>query len=558
MADYVVVGAGAAGCVLAGRLTEDPSASVVLLEAGGSNAKLFVKLPAGFSKLFKTECDWAYFTEEEPNLLGRKLYWPRGKMIGGSSSMNAMLYVRGTPSDYDGWARRGCEGWTWRDVLPFFKKGQNNARGASDYRGVQGALHVSDLVCVNPVSDAFLAACAERGFPTNEDFNGATQEGFGRYQVNQHGGRRWSAADAYLAPARRRPNLTITTRAHATRILFEGTRAVGVEYVQDGRKKTVRAEKEVLLAGGAINSPQLLMLSGVGPADHLRAHGVSVVSDLPGVGQNLQDHLIAAMAYACAQPITLDSAETIVNLLKFIALGRGPLTSNVAEVGGFLKTRPELADPDVQVLFAPAYFVDHGFVKPKGHGFSLGPVLLRPKSRGEITLRSADPLAPPRIAPRYFSEPEDVRTMVAATKTMRDVVEASALRAYRGAAHSLADAVKDEAAIEQYLRGAVETLYHPVGTCAMGTDASAVVDPTLRVRGVDRLRVIDASIMPTIPGGNTHAPTLMIAERAIALMQGAIPLLDREHAAPAPPAQSAGAEASAALRHATKHDGTIA
>jgi len=371
---------------------------------------------------------------------------------------------------------------------------------------------------VNPVSEAFLEACRERGLPVNDDFNGRTQEGFGRYQVNQHRGRRWSAADAYLTPALRRPNLTIETHAHATHIVFEGRRAVGVEYVQRGKTKHVRAEREVLLAGGSINSPQLLMLSGVGPADALAKHGIRVIADLPGVGQNLQDHLIAAMSYACRKPITLDTAETIPNLLRFLALGRGPLTSNVAEVGGFLKTRAELADPDVQVLFAPAYFVDHGFVKPGGCGFSAGPVLLRPESRGAISLRSADPLAAPRIEARYFTSARDVDTMVAGVKALRDVLQAPALRDFRGAERAPGDDVKDDAAIARYLRGAVETLYHPVGTCKMGTDDAAVVDPALRVRSLEGLRVIDASVMPTIPGGNTHAPTLMIAERAIAFL----------------------------------------
>jgi choline dehydrogenase len=519
MSDYVVVGAGSAGCVIAGRLSEDERASVTLLEAGGSDRALFVALPAAFNKLFKTARDWAYFTEPEPALGGRRLFWPRGKMLGGSSSMNAMIYIRGTPSDYDGWEKLGCAGWGYADVLPFFRKTEKNARGASSLHGGDGPLHVSDLVVVNEVSRAFLDACAEHGLPKNPDFNGERQEGFGVYQVNQRKGRRFSAADAYLAPARVRKNLRVETGALATKLCFEGTRCTGVEYQKDGKTHRVSASREVVVAGGTINSPQLLLASGVGPADELRKIGVSVVADSAGVGKNLQDHLIAITCWACTKPVTLDTAEGIPNLVRFLLGGVGPLTSNVAEVGGFFKTHSGLADPDVQVLFAPAWFIDHGFVKPGGSGFSMGPTLLRPDSRGEVSLASADPRTPPRIVARYLSSERDRRALVDGVKLLREIAHTKALSAYRGKERAPGEEVKTDEDIAKYLEQGTQTLYHPVGTCKMGTGSDAVVDPSLRVRGVERLRVADASIMPTIPGGNTQAPVLMIAEKAAAMIR---------------------------------------
>jgi choline dehydrogenase len=521
MSDYVVVGAGAAGSVLAGRLSEDERASVTLLEAGKSDRTLFVMLPAGFNKLFKTSRDWAYFTEPEPGLDGRRLFWPRGKMIGGSSSMNAMIYIRGTPSDYDGWEKLGCTGWAFRDVLPFFRKTENNARGASALHGGDGPFHVNDLVLLNEVSRAFLEACREHGLSRNADFNGERQEGFGPYQVNQRKGRRFSAADAFLAPARARKNLRVETGALATKLLFEGTRCKGVEYTKDGKTHRAMATREVIVAGGAINSPQLLLASGVGPAAELEKLGVPVVVDSPGVGKNLQDHLVAVMCWACTKRVTLDTAEGIPNLLRFFMRGAGPLTSNVAEAGAFVKTQDNLADPDIQVLFAPAWFVDHGQVKPEGCGFSMGPTLLRPDARGEITLTSADVRTPPRIVARYLSSERDRRTLVLGVKLLREIAHTKALSAYRGKERTPGDEVKSDDDIERYLKRGVETLYHPVGTCKMGTDEGAVVDPSLRVRGALHLRVADASIMPNIPGGNTQAPTLMIAEKAAEMIRDA-------------------------------------
>jgi choline dehydrogenase len=518
MSDYVIIGAGAAGCVLAGRLTENPSTSVTLLEAGGGDRKLFVSLPAGFSKLFKTDVDWAYSTEPEPGCEDRRMFWPRGKMLGGSSSMNAMIYIRGVPSDYDRWADLGCDGWGWDDVLPFFRRSEKNQRGSSEHHGGDGPFHVSDLRVVNEISEAFVEACVDRGHARNDDFNGPRQEGFGRYQVNQRGGRRFSAADAFLKPARKRKNLRLETEAHVTRLLFEGTRCIGVEYVQGGRIERALAAREVILAAGAINSPQILMLSGIGPERDLRALDVRVVADLPGVGKNLQDHAIAILTYGCTKPVTLDVAETVPNLARFLLQGGGPLTSNVAEVGGFFRTSRDLEEPDIQVLFAPAWFVDHGFTKPEGCGFSLGATLLRPESRGEVTLRSTDPRTAPKIVAGYLGAEKDRRALVDGVKELRAIVAGGRFDAYRGKERTPGDAVQSDDDVAKYLRRGIETLYHPVGTCKMGTDAMAVVDPSLRVRGVTGLRVIDASVMPTIPGGNTQAPTLMIAERAVPLL----------------------------------------
>jgi choline dehydrogenase len=515
MIDYVVVGAGAAGCVLASRLTEDPAVRVVLLEAGGSDAKMEVRMPAAFSKLFKTEFDWAYYTEPEPELDGRTLYWPRGKVIGGSTSINAMIYIRGARTDYDAWAAAGNDGWRFSDVLPFFKKAERHEGGSTAYHGGQGPMRIASLRCVNPISDAFVTACVQKGYLRRSDFNAEGQEGFGPYQVHQASGRRFSAADAYLEPARKRPNLRIEKGAHVTRVLFSGTRAVGVEYVQNAQTHQLRIEREVILSGGAINSPQLLLLSGVGPAGHLTEMGLPVVVDLPGVGQNLQDHVIVAMSWACRKAITLDSAESVRNLARYFLFGRGPLTSNVAEVGGYLRSGGGGGEPDLQVFFAPGWFVDHGFTKVEGAGFSVGPVLLRPKSRGEIRLKSKDPLAHPAICPRYYSAPEDVRPMIEGMKRLREIVTAPALDAYRGVETLPGRDIQGDDALRSYLRQKSETLYHPVGTCKMGSDAMAVVDARLRVRGVERLRVIDASIMPTLVGGNTQAPTVMIAERAV-------------------------------------------
>jgi choline dehydrogenase len=519
--DYVVVGAGSAGCVLAARLSEDPTSSVALLEAGGSDRSLAVRAPAAFNKLFRSERDWAYETEPEVELGGRRLFWPRGKCLGGSSSMNAMIYIRGHPADYDAWAAAGCPGWSWSEVLPSFRRSEHQQRGGSDSHGEGGPLWVSDLRDPCPQSLAFVEAAREIGIPANEDFNGPRQEGAGLYQVTQRAGRRHSTASAFLGPARGRGNLEVITRAQAQRVLFDGDRARGVAYLRKGEVREVLARQEVLLAAGAVSSPQLLALSGIGPADALRALGLAVIADRPEVGKNLQDHLAVPISWHCLQGGTLDSAETIGNLLRWLFRGRGPFTSNVGEGGAFIRTRPELDRPDIQLIMAPAFFVDHGMTRPGGAGVSIGPVLLRPTSRGEIALASADPRAAPRISARYLSAAEDRAPLREGLRVARRIAAAKAFAGVCGRIWDEGLTSDEDAVLDAHIRVRAQTLYHPVGTCRMGSDEGAVVDPELRVKGVGGLRVVDASIMPTIVGGNTNAPVIMIAERAAELVRGA-------------------------------------
>src|SRR5258708_25094266 len=394
---YVTAGAGSAGCVLAHRLTEDPARSVLLLESGGAETDREVHVPAEFSKLFKSAYDWSYYTEEQEQLKQRKVYMPRGKVLGGSSSINAMIYMRGNRYDYDHWCALGNQGWGYADVLPYFKQAEHQERGASAYHGVGGPLNVADLRCVNPLTRAFVAAGVELGWPHNTDFNGAEQEGVGVYQLTQKQGQRHSTAEAFLKPARWRRNLAVLPRAHVTRLLFEQQRCVGVTYLRDGQPQQANVRKEVLLCGGVINSPQLLMLSGVGPATHLRRLCLPITQDLAGVEQNLQDHLAAGMIYACTQPVSLASAETLANMLSYLLFKRGPLTTNITEAGAFLKTRPELPAPDIQVIFLPVDAIDHGLGRLEGHSFSIGLTQLRPQSRGVIAPRPPDPPETPGI-----------------------------------------------------------------------------------------------------------------------------------------------------------------
>lgn len=515
--DVILVGAGSAGCVLARRLSEEPSCRVLLLEAGGPDRQREIHVPVAFSKLFRTTCDWAYETEPEPNLAGRRLFWPRGKVLGGCSSINAMIWIRGHRSDYDGWERDGAEGWSYRDVLPYFLRAEDNGRGPGPDRGVGGPMPVNDLCRADPLSRRFLEACAGEGIAANDDFNGPRQEGAGFFQVTQRGGTRASAAVAYLRPALGRSNLTVRTNAHAQRVVLESGRAVGVEYLQQGRSAVAHAG-EVILCGGAVNSPQLLLLSGLGPADHLGEMGVPVVADLPGVGENLQDHLAVGVVCACSGR-TLDGVG-LLDAAQYLLGLRGRLTSNVGEAGAFVRTSAGLAAPDVQLIFAPAYFVKHGSEQPPGGGYSLAAIVLRPKSRGRLLLRSRDPQQPPRIAANYLAEPEDLAAQMAGLELARRLTRAKAFASVRLREYLPGDAVGDGPALERYLRENAETLYHPVGTCRMGRDAKAVVDPALCVHGVRGLRVVDASVMPTIPGGNTNAPTIMIAEKAADLVLG--------------------------------------
>lgn len=514
MFDYIIVGAGTAGCVLASRLSEDRKTRVLLLEAGGPDRKKEIRIPLAFSKLFRSEIDWNYSTEPEPHLANRRLYWPRGKVLGGSSSMNAMIYIRGNPADYDHWRELGNANWGFTDVLPYFKRAENQHRGASEFHGAGGPLDVSDLREKHPLSRAFVAAAEETGFSRNDDFNGASQEGVGFYQVTQRRGRRWSAADAYLRPALHRRSLKIEPRAQVSEILFDKNRAIGVRYFQGGALNEARAAREVILAGGTINSPQLLMLSGIGPADSLRKLGIEVIADLPGVGTNLQDHLVMVVEYECTKPITLETAESLPNYLRFLLFGSGPLTSNVAEAGIFTKTRKDSRAPDLQILFGPCYYQKHGFDPPSDHRYSIGPTLIAPRSRGTILLRSKNPLDAPMIRANYLAGDADMRVLVEGVKISRRIGGARAFAPYRGAETHPGIGVKSDEEIAGSIRATAETLYHPVGTCKMGTDAMAVVDPRLRVRGVEGLRVADASVMPEIIAGNTNAPVVMIAEKA--------------------------------------------
>ena len=522
MYDFVIVGAGSAGCVLAARLSEDPACRVLLLEAGPPDKKLEIRIPAAFNKLFKTRFDWAYDTEPQAHLGGRVMFWPRGKTLGGSSSLNAQMYVRGNRLDYDHWAELGNSGWDYDAVLPYFRRSENSERGSAPERGVGGPLNIADPRDPNPTTLAFLRAAQEAGIPENHDVNGPQQDGIGTTQLTQRRGRRWSAADAYLKPARKRRNLTVVTGAHATGIVLERNRAVGVEYVVDGQARRDDATREVIVSGGAINSPQLLMLSGIGPADQLREHGISVAHDLAGVGKNLQDHLAVVSIVHSREAVTLAAAESLPNLVRFLVAGRGMLTSNVAEACGFVRTRPDLLAPDLEIVFAPVPFIDHGLAPPPGHGLTIGAVALQPRSVGEVTLRAADPFVAPNIQPNYLSDDtgEDLRVLVEGLRIARRIFDAPALARYVGEPMLPPSRDTTDAGLADHVRQHAETLYHPVGTCKMGTDDLAVVDPDLRVHGLEHLRVIDASVMPTIPRGHTHASTVMIAEKAVDILRG--------------------------------------
>jgi choline dehydrogenase len=535
MYDYIVVGAGSAGCVLASRLSEEPGVRVLLLEAGPADDRREVSIPAAFGKLFKTDVDWAYETEPQKHLGNRRLFWPRGRMLGGSSSMNAMVWARGNAADYDEWRALGNPGWGWDDVLPLFRRMERCERGPADHRGCAGPVHVNDLRDPNPATRAFVEAACQAGIPRSADINGPGQEGVDFTQVTQRRGSRWSAADAYLRPARRRHNLTVLTGAHATRILMEGLRAAGVEYRLGGRTEEARARLEVVVAAGSVNTPHLLMLSGIGPAAALRQAGVAPFHDLPGVGANLQDHLLAGLIVRCPLPVSLVAAESRANLLRYLVMRRGMLTSNVAEALAFLRSGPGLPAPDHELIFAPVPYIDHGLVRPPGHGLSIGVVLLRPASRGRIRLRSADPLEPPAIEPNYLSDAagHDIVVMRAGMRTAVRIFGMPALRPFVGDCLEPARLPETDEELDEHLREQAETLYHPVGTCRMGSGPDAVVDAQLRVHGIGGLRVADASIMPVIVRGHTHAATLMIGEKAAALMRTALPASVPAVAAPA-------------------------
>lgn len=520
--DYVIVGAGAAGCVLANRLTASGAHRVLLIEAGGSDKLMNVQIPAAFGKLFKSKHDWAYFTEPQPGADHRALYWPRGKLLGGSSSINAQMWIRGHRADFDQWRELGNPGWGYDDVAPLFSKIASCKTGPAGSYSALGPMVIEDLRDPNISTRAFLSACREAGMRELPDHNLADNEGYALTRVNQKRGRRFSVVDGYLRPALARKNLTVASHAAVQRVVISDQRATGVEYrTKRGRVVLAQARREVILCAGAIGSPQLLQLSGVGPGEELSRLGIPVHCDRAAVGDNLQDHLMTGLMVNCPLPVTLLSAESPLNLFKYFALRRGMLTSCVAEAAAFLRTRPELTAPDIELIWAPVPYIEHGFVVPTAHGLGIGAVLLTPESRGRISLVSKHADAAPAIDPRYLSDREgrDLQTIVAGLRLAQKVMSMPALSKYIGSPLQPGPGAADtDEGLAAYTRQKTETLYHPVGTCRMGGDRDAVVDPALRVRGIAGLRVADASIMPRITRGHTQAPTLMIAERAAELI----------------------------------------
>jgi choline dehydrogenase-like flavoprotein len=527
--DYLIIGAGSAGATLAGRLTEDANTHVTLLEAGPRDTSVMIHCPAGIAVMAQTgQASWAFDTVPQQGLNGRIGYQPRGKVLGGSSSINAMIYARGHAADYDHWASLGNTGWSYQEVLPYFKRAENNERGRDDFHGVGGPLNVRDLTSPNRFSHAFVEAGREAGYAINTDFNGASQEGVGLFQVTHKQGERFSAAKAYLTPNLTRTNLTIETEAHVTRILFDGKRAIGAEFIQRGVTHKILVRREVLLAAGALQSPQILMLSGVGPAADLQAHGIKLVHDLPGVGENLHDHADVIQVYDA--PMLKDlfgvSVIGIWRLLQGVLEWRqhrtGRLTTNFAEAGGFVKSDPSEAIPDLQFHFVIGKLIDHGRKVTFGHGYSCHVCVLRPKSRGSVRLKNADPLAAPLIDPNFLADDDDMKRMIKGFNVMRNLLAQPALSQYGGRELDRTASATTDADIEAFIRSHADSIYHPVGTCKMGNyanDKMAVVDSQLRVHGIEALRVIDASIMPRIVGGNTNAPTIMIAEKAAEMIR---------------------------------------
>ncbi|MEJ7930647.1 GMC family oxidoreductase N-terminal domain-containing protein [Ramlibacter sp. AN1015] len=523
--DYVIVGGGAAGCVLAARLSEDPRVQVALLESGAQDRSALFRCPAGIAAIARTRIGaHAFETVPQPGLLGRRGYQPRGHVLGGSTSINAMCYGRGQHADYDAWAALGNEGWSWADVKPYFLRSEHNHRIADEWHGRDGPLQVSDLQAPNPFSLRFVEAAQQAGFRRNDDFNGAAQEGVGLYQVLQRGGERCSAATAYLQPHRSRPNLRVFTRTRALQLVLEAGAARQVLARRGGEPLTVRARREVVLSAGAIESPALLMRSGIGPGPHLQALGIPLVHELPGVGANLHDHpdvVLVADAPGQAELVGL-SATGAWRVLRGIVQWRrertGLLTTNFAEAGGFIRSTPELAQPDIQLHFVVAKLLDHGRALRAGHGFSLHVCLLQPRSRGRLRLADADHDSAPLIDPQFLADPHDLRRLRAGVRCAQRILAQPALAAFGTEAAGSRTAAQDDAALEHWIRSHADTIYHPVGTCRMGSDAQAVVDAQLRVHGVAALRVVDASVMPRIVSGNTTAPTVMIAEKAADLM----------------------------------------